>query len=324
MVNDKDIIEYVLSKNGLSINQKITMFESGQKNRVYDVGSEFIIKIEGDGPKNQNCLKGQKQISEKLISIGAKVPRIIEEDVYQGKRFLLMGKVKGKILTRLWLKMGKEQRQDAMRQIAEQIKLFHTLRFESFALKTYKGREFQTFKQTIEEAVDFSLINRSALTIEQREILEYLEDFFVNKIHILEKKEQAVFVHNDIHFENIFFSSDKLVGIIDFDRWSKAPLDYELHKTIDFFHTPFRYVEKPLEPKYKEAMVAEIKWLKKYYPELFQSKDLLDRIRLYYIETAIWLINLYQNGNWGDSAMVELSEKFKDFYKGDWLNKALG
>lgn len=320
MMDDKEIIKHVISKLGLPAAEKPRKFESGQTNKVYGIGNEYIVKIQSDHPDLPDRLKGQKQISEKLLEAGAKVPRIIDEDEYDGKTVLLIEKLEGQILTHLWPEMDDEQREDVVRQIAEQLKLFHSIKFESFVLMANRGNKSSSFMKAVKEAKDLRSIDRSKLGEEQLDMVEYLEDFFTNKISILDGEEQSVFVHNDIHFENIFVKHGQLIGIIDFDRWSKASRDYELNKMLDFLNSPSWYVEKDLEPKYQESLTQPIKWLKQYYPELFAADDLIDRMRLYYVETMIWLINQYLKGKCGEA---KLSKKFADFYTGDWLAKML-
>ncbi len=315
---DQKIINYVLSKNGLPTQNKVRRFQSGQMNRVYNLG-EYILKIEGD--KYHKHFHGQQEITDKLIKLGAKVPKITDSGECLDKPYLLIKKLTGKILTHLWLDMNEIEREKIIAELAEQLKIFHSLKFDSFSLKACKGKSFPTFNQTFAKVIDFNAVDETKLSKRQKGIVDFLKDFYKNNLHLITGQEQAVFVHNDIHFENLFVEDGSLTGIIDFDRWTKAPVDYELHKTIDFVLGPFRYVEKQLEADFQKPLDQVVRWLKKYYPELFASKNLADRIRLYYIETAIWLIEAFQHGTWTESGPVELEENFHSLYKTNWLEQ---
>ena len=140
---------------------------------------------------------------------------------------------------------------------------------------------------------------------------------------MLDDESTSVFVHNDIHFENVFIDQGKLVGIIDFDRWSKAPPHYELSKFLDFVQTPSWYVEDRLESKYKNSLVDAAVWLKKYYPNLFVSPYLTDKVRLYFVDTVVWLLRGYNKGKWRKSVINEIQQKFKILFQTDWLEQIL-
>jgi len=319
---DKKVIKHLLARNNLSATSSINKFQSGQTNRVYDLGGEYIVKIESNRPQDKDCLKGQKEISDELINTGAKIPKILEEDVYSGQRYLLMEKLKGENLAHVWWDKTDKEKENIIAQLTNELKIFHALKFKDYSLRAYRGKSFPTMKQAIIEATDFSIINISKLETEHKKMVAYLEEFFADNINVLDSKAGSVFVHNDIHFENIFVQGDNLVGIIDFDRWSKATPDYELHKIIEFFHSPDKFVKKELESKYKGLMAEEIKLIKKYYPALF-TDDFLTRFRLCYVQTIIWLVSQCQAGRWSKEVMGYALEMVENFYTGDWLKRVL-
>lgn len=324
MQQDEGLIKFVAQKNGLGLIGGTRRFSSGFMNRVYDLGGKYVLKVESDDPERKNCLRGQKALVDRLVAAGAKVPRIFEEGDYENRRYLLMEKLAGESLPRLWPKLNDSAREAILEQLAGQLRIFHGITFDSYAIRVSRARDFATFAEALRDSTDFAKINRDRLGEPERKIVAYLEVFFERNIHLLAGIGPAVFVHNDIHFENIFVEGTRLVGIIDFDRWCKAPPEYELNKIMDFFHMPAWYVEDDLQQQYQNPMEAEVRRLKKYYPTLFRVPHLLDLLRLFQVEGALWLITKYQSGYWQKTAFKSLHSVFEDFYQSDWLEKVLG
>jgi len=83
-------------------------------------------------------------------------------------------------------------------------------------------------------------------------------------------------------------------------------------------------VEKKLEPLFEGyQMINECGWLKKYYPGLFASPNLVTRIKLFSLENLINRVVDYQSGRWSERVMINVVKQINDFYKGDWLEKLL-
>jgi len=318
---DKSIIKQALTKNNLPVDLTIKKYNSGQTNRVYNIGNKYIVKIENKERK-ENCLKGQKKISEKLIMAGAKTPKIIQEAVYKGHRYLIMEKLPGQNLSHIWWKKSKKEKESIIEQLAKQLKIYHSIKFKDFSLRAFRGKVFPTMKEAIISDTDFNDIDYEKLKPEYKKMINYLKDYFKENVDILDSDKHSVFVHNDVHFENILVKDNKIVGIIDIDRWSRANPDYEIHKIFEFFHSPMKFVEPRLEHHYPGLMTEEVKMVKKYYPEIF-GKDFLTRYRVCYVQTLIWLVNCCQSGRWSENVMKYALEIVENVYTDDWLKKAL-
>ena len=85
-------------------------------------------------------------------------------------------------------------------------------------------------------------------------------------------------------------------------------------------------VEGRLEPLYENyQMIEEFKFLRKYYPGLFQQNNLITRIRLYHLEKILDRIIEFQTGIWKNKEKVlqVFFEEMRDIYKTDWLERLL-
>ncbi len=322
MFNSK-IIELIAAKNGLTV-KSARRHTSGQINFVYDLNGKYIIKIEGDLNHAKGILKPQTEITRQLINAGAKVPKIFDAGEIMGKPYLLMEKLSGTDLVYDWLKFSLKQKENFMAQLAEQLKIFHSLKYDNYSVTISSAVIKPNLKDAINYLTDFRRINKNKLKKEYLKDVDFLEKFYQANEVILDEEKTAVLVHNDMHLENIFYQDDKITGIIDLDWVCQAPKDYELWKLIDVFYDPKKTVAKKLEPLYKGyRMTKECGWLKKYYPQLFASPNLIIRIKLFSLENLINKIVDYQNGRWSERVILNAQKQINDFYKGDWLEKLL-
>ncbi len=99
-----------------------------------------------------------------------------------------------------------------------------------------------------------------------------------------------------------------------------SPADYELKRIIHYARTPKYRIEEALKSKFEGyQMTQEVKWLKRYYPELFANENLVDRIRLYLVDEMLNNFRGYTTGGWSENVMVECHQLIQDYYQNDWL-----
>jgi len=323
---DQKIITEVAKKNSLFLDNKITEFSSGQINNVYNLNNKYVIKIEGGMSYAKGIFEHQEKITRQLIKSGSKLPKIIDTGRIENKGYLLMEKLVGNNLVYDWPKLPEIEKERLISQLAEQLKIFHSLEYNEYNIEIYLGNNYPELEKTVHKAIGFERIDKNKLKTEHLKNLEMMEKFYQeNKKVIKGEKGSAVFVHNDIHFENIFYQNNKIIGIIDFDWACQTPQDYELRNIADFFLFPFKYVEKKLEPKYQKSLNKEMGYLKKYYPELFQIKNLATRIKIFYIIIFVRFIVDCQHGRWHDNQgfLDKVNKDIEKIYKSNILEKII-
>lgn len=308
--SEQKIIRSVLKKNNISGNLEIKKYSSGQINSTYSVGNDLVIKIQ----KDLDVLHHQPEIIKFCVAKGAKVPQVIDCGIENGKEYLLTTKLSGRKLAEDWHRFSAKQKESFIAQTAEQLKLFHSIGFASYSL--IRPREFADFKSAMRSFVDFDVLQGKEFDEITENNLQLIKDYYQKNENLLTETGTAVLVHNDLHFENILYEGDNLTGIIDFDFARQAPKDYELWHLIDFFHTPFYFVEEKLEPIWKKyELKTDLKLFKKYYPELFADDRLFDRLRLYFIDDII----SHAEGGYSD----RVNDQIETYFKSDWLEKNL-
>ena len=94
--------------------------------------------------------------------------------------------------------------------------------------------------------------------------------------------DEFVFVHNDLHFDNILINDDLKIKIIDFERSLSAPKDFELDIILRMADMPWKYASEETEKYVKIEDYNNIKkYIKKYYPEIMNVKNLDKRLAIY-------------------------------------------
>lgn len=320
---DSKIIKVVIFKNKLKP-LYVKRFSSGSINRVYNLGGKYVLKIEGNG--EHKILKPLPNITAQLLAKGAMVPKIIDFGEIEGNRYVLMEMIAGNNLAYDWMSFSDSRKESLIEQLAEQLKIWHSITFDSYSMPIVSHTSFKNLRQAVERLnhKEINLIQKDKLPKELGFNIDNLIQFYYDNISILDETRTAVMVHQDIQLENIFSDGKKLTGIIDLDWVCQAPRDYELWKILDTFHRPIFTVEGKIGHLYgDDQMTKELGWLKKYYPGLFQIPNLANRIRLYYLDPLLETLIDYQKGLWGDRGLQKVIDKIPDFYQNSWLEDVL-
>ncbi len=308
VIRDIALIVRIALKNKIDLHSSIHRFEGGQVNRVYQIGKNHVLKIEN----NLDVTEHQSEIIALAVSAGAKVPKILDAGELDGSRYLLMEKVNGRKLSEDWMNFSEVQKENLMAQIAEQLRIFHSIKFDAYALP--RPRQFDNWEMAIDSYTHFDDVDKTKLDAQTLENFESLEKFYKEHKSILRDSSEPVLVHNDLHFDNILHQDGVLTGIIDFDFARQAPRDYELWHLLDFFCTPVYFVEEKLEDQWRGFKVGnEIANLKKSYPELFETTDLSTRLKLYLTESLV--------SDLGAGAIHKFNKRFENYFKESWLKK---
>lgn len=306
----RDLIGSVLRKNNLNPLLPATRYTGGQINFVYQVGDDFVLKIERD----LDVTPHQESIVKLAVEAGAKVPKILDAGNIAGRRYLLMERLRGEKLSHSWHTFSEDQKESFINQICEQMKILHSIKFDNYSPQ--RPREFDNFLEAIEWQMRQINIDQETLDNTTKTNLDLIKQFYQDHKEILDERGTAVFVHNDLHFENILFEREEITGIIDFDFSRQFPKDYELWHIVDFFFAPTYYVEKKLEPMWMNFQLGnELNCFKKYYPDLFNHPHLLTRLRLYFLDQML--------GDLQDGAIYKMNERVEAYFRGGWLETYL-
>jgi aminoglycoside phosphotransferase len=324
LARDNALMQSVVEKYKLSHAGSIKRFNSGQINRVYEIGDRYVMKIKGKRVQELALFDWQVSITGQLLAAGVKVPRVLGSEILDGEEYLLMEKIPGRILSQDWLTLDKATKENLISQLAEQLRLFHSIAKEKYMAPIVTGTPYDTFLPAVEKLTSFTNFDRSKLATKYRDDLEHLESFFLKHKDLLEERGTAVPVHHDVNLENILWECGGLTGIIDLDWMCYSPRDYELKRIVHYAHTPKYGVSEDLEVRYEHKnLEQEVKWLQKYYPELFASEHLVERVRLYLVDELLHTVRGYTGGDWSEDVIQEWHQLVQDYYINDWLPNLL-
>ena len=131
----------------------------------------------------------------------------------------------------------------------------------------------------------------NVFTEQEQKLIEYAFSKFSKYL----KKEELVLIHNDLHFDNIFYKDGK-IKIIDFERSMYAPKDFELDILYRMIRKPWKFASEETEQYTNSSDYTNIKlYIEKYYPELVNVEFLPQRLAIYDMIYYLRQLINYQN-----------------------------
>ena len=95
------------------------------------------------------------------------------------------------------------------------------------------------------------------------------------------QSNEFVLIHNDLHFDNVFYDNGK-IKLIDFERSIYAPRDFELDILYRMIRKPWKFASEENEQYTKlEDYENVMSYIEKYYPELIHIDNLYQRLAIY-------------------------------------------
>ena len=179
----------------------------------------------------------------------------------------ILEKLQGETLYSVWHALSEPRREDFIRQLCGAMRQFHQSKGVPYDWGGRIGGQF----------LDAYGKTSGLFSVPERALLEKAYARF----DALLASGEFVFVHNDLHFDNVFLCGGG-IKIIDFERSLFAPKDYELDILRRMARKPRKFAseenEKYIEPgDYKNIMA----YTEKYYPELFRADCLYERLAAY-------------------------------------------
>ena len=251
-------------------NPEVERVNVGFTNTIFIVNDRYVVKICTNSSNEEKFAREiefyQKNKDNDLI------PRLYYAST--DKRIVpyyyeVMEKIEGVSLYNVWHTLDEVQREDVIRQLCSAMKMFHsnTLDFYDWTLRTKN-----IFVPLYEKAKKLELFNDKEIE---------LIDAAYQKFDQYLESSKFVLVHNDLHFDNIFYSKGK-IKLIDFERAIYAPLDFELDILYRMVRMPWKFASEEIEKYVKLDDYENImKYIEKYYPELVHIDNLDKRLAIY-------------------------------------------
>lgn len=295
----EEILDTILNENELLFGQykELHKISIGFTNTIFSVDNKYIIKVCTNIDNEEKFIKEINFYnSNKKSSL---IPKLYLSSIDKTNipyMYEILEKVDGVTLYDVWHTLNEKEREEIIKQLCEAMKQFHS----------NVGGKFDWSKKTTELFITV-YSKAKLLNVFNGEELELIK-VALAKFPELLKSDEFVLVHNDLHFDNIFYKDGK-VKLIDFERSVYAPKDFELDIIYRMIRKPWKFASEENE-KYTKLSDYEniMRYIEKYYPELINIDNLYERLAIY---DMIYYLKQYIN----NSSITELKE--------DILNAAL-
>lgn len=266
------VINTILKKNTnlFGIKPKVEKINVGFTNTIYNINDSFIIKI-CTNTNNEN--EFQKEIDfYKTNEENSLIPKLYYSSTDKKDIpyfYEIIEKVEGVSLYNVWHTFNEEQREEIIKGLCIAMKHIHSNTGKSYDwIRKIKNQ----FVSLYEEAKELNIFSE-----EEQKLLDYAYAKFEKYLEY----NDFVLIHNDLHFDNIFFNDGK-IKLIDFERSMYAPRDFELDILYRMIRKPWKFASEETE-KYTDSShyLNIMSYIEKYYPELVNIPNLYKRLAIY-------------------------------------------
>lgn len=251
-------------------NPTVERINVGFTNTIYSINDSFIVKI---CTNFDNEFNFKKEIDfYNANKENDLIPKLYYSNIEKKDVpffYEIIEKVDGVSLYNVWHIFVEEKREAIIRQLCDAMKKIHC----NVGLKyDWLGKikeQFMTLFNEVKGLNIFSENDKKLLNHAYSKFDKYLES------------NDFVLVHNDLHFDNIFYNNDK-IKIIDFERSMYAPRDFELAILYRMIRKPWKFASEETEKYVDSSHYSNIMlYIEKYYPELVSNPYLYQRLAIY-------------------------------------------
>lgn len=247
-------------------------------NEVWEVGP-YIVRL-GNRPSSRRLAHEATVIG--LLPPEARHPGVVAHGRNEVGEWIIVNRVPGDPLSKVWLKLNESQRARAVGQLATAMRAIHGVRPGSAleppflapgSLECPHQLPLERLADLIDRASTMPGIDPGLVRAAERQAGEWgtaLGD------------EPDTLVHGDFHLENVLFVNDVLTAVVDFEfarpTWPEVDLEILL-----------RFCEQPqwhVAADYRDASTRDsfrkvVRHLREAYPQLFSDPRLTDRLNLF-------------------------------------------
>lgn len=293
IINDNDI---------LNNNMKCMKVNSGFTNTVYILDNKYIIKICSD--KN-NKDRFTQEIKFYLSNNDNKyIPRLYNYYISDNKDYSyeIIEKVEGVTLYNVWHTLSLEERKDVLKLVVDMMKSIHKTKGEVYNFALYIKNKLNNEMNEVSNLFDGVVLDKF------NNIIKNIDRYFIDNDYRL--------VHGDLHFDNILIDSNNNIKVIDFERSLSAPIDYELDIFLRMCYNPIKYASLEEEKHVNSNDYKDIpKYLKEYYPEIFNFKYFDIRHLIYDLEANLRILPKFKNDIELKDKVIEIINKLYKLIK---------
>jgi len=273
--------EAILNEHQLRY-QTIQRSAIGFINEVY-LTQKHVVKIYRSNPKGYG---------RELWLYSVVKPDYAPKLIAYGEGYLVLERICGSGLYRLWPNMDDAQREDTVRRIAG-------------IVLELAGTDYKSADGLFPVHPDWEgfLTGRIGRTLEKlgargaipEKLAADVRRYVAENAHVLVPAVPSL-VYADLHFDNLIRNDAGKLYLIDYETLCAAPKDYMLDTWKRMSVYPHLYANEEDEGTVAAKDYAHImQWLRKYAPEFFDIEHLDKRLALYAIDYDLRILADYPN-----------------------------
>lgn len=281
--------------------KNIKKLNVGFTNEVYSIDNDYILKVCGDRSNEKRFLIEidfyLKNSTNKYIPKIYSYHKAIDKNDLS---YLIIEKLSGTSLYYVWHTFSEEKRKQIILELSEMMKSFHSIETESFDWNSYIS---DRIKNNLNICYSKKIIN---------------DETYAKGIKILGESSKYLnttefaLVHSDIHFDNIIYTEDGSLKIIDFETSISSPIDYELDIFLRMCNNPFKYASEETEKFVKIEDYDNVeKWMREFYPKIFLHEYYDMRMKFYDLEANIRLLPRFSDNEELKQLVIQIIDEIE-------------
>ena len=277
----KKIVE--ANDNIFGDNNSISEVNAGFNNDIFNVDNKYIIKVCANKDKEEEFEK-----EKDFYTNNSNTPYIPKLFMYDDSKVIVpfvyevIEYIEGKSLYYYWYKMNEEEREKTVKEIVDILKDIHKEVDSEYDWCSYIKERVNSYLEEV----------RYKFSEEEYEIIY---ESFKEYDKYLDRDNYFAFIHNDLHFDNIIKSRDRLY-LIDFNDAFVAPIDYDLRIFDMCVDMPWKWANIEMDPFQKPEDYQNLfNYLLKYYEKLNTITYLNERLTIYRVLNDLDSLRNYNN-----------------------------
>jgi len=280
----EDIVRAICQQEGIP-SRNIQVLSGGQVNAVFRVDREYVVRI----GMREDAYQRLKRETDLLRSLAGEipVPKILAFGLRDGFVYQIQQYLPGHKLYSVWNTLRPVEQETVVAQLVDSLKILHRRTTSSFGSAGADVPQFASWSDYLSDKFNQTLQEIQRLNIRILPgFVELATTYFEEHRHVLQNSLPCL-VHGDLTLVNVLVDQGQLSAVLDFEYALQAPKDYELWTMEAFCLYPNDWAEVDHAVCCTADFTGFFPLFQKYYPEMFETPHLRERVNLYQLDAAL-------------------------------------